>query len=259
MKKTIIILLTLTAIVLLSGCVQQQQPPLVGESCGTVSPDSRDECCATKMKDAIHPMCVGGWKYHQASNSCIWECETSEEKKITSFEECVAAGFPIMESYPEQCSDGVNVFVADRPEPEKPIGGERDKHGCLGPAGYSWDEEIQACARNWELDETQKKAAKIAVEHNGPENGLTVVEVMTARCPGCFTVKLSNADYQEKQITLANWKVTQGMSGANVIFPEDCVMQGGRVVNVVGGFDCEPGEEKIGDITVFISPHICCK
>jgi len=258
MKKTILILLTLTAIVLLSGCVQQQQPPLVGESCGTVSPDSRDACCASKMKDAIHPMCVGGWKYNPANNMCGWEC--AAEKKITSFEECVAAGNPVMESYPRQCRADGQLFVEDIDEPIEPlIGGQRDEHGCLGPAGYSWSEEIEACTRNWELDDAQKKAAKIAVEHVGPEYGLTVVEVMTARCPGCFTVKLSNAEQEQRQVTLADWKVTEGISGANVVFPEDCVKQGGRVVNVVGGFDCEPGEEKIGDITVFISPHICCK
>jgi len=31
-----------------------------------------------------------------------------------------------------------------------PIGGERDEHGCLGPAGYSWCEAKQACIRVWE-------------------------------------------------------------------------------------------------------------
>jgi len=43
------------------------------------------------------------------------------------------------------------------------IGGQRDEYGCLGPAGYSWDEDIGACTRNWELDENQKIAAKTAV------------------------------------------------------------------------------------------------
>ncbi len=35
-------------------------------------------------------------------------------EKITSFDECAAAGYPIMESYPEQCRtpDG-KVFVAE--------------------------------------------------------------------------------------------------------------------------------------------------
>jgi hypothetical protein len=42
--------------------------------------------------------------------------------EITSFEECAAAGFPIMESYPEQCRtpDGKH-FVREVPEePETP-------------------------------------------------------------------------------------------------------------------------------------------
>ena len=33
---------------------------------------------------------------------------------------------------------------------EKPIGGERDEHGCLGPAGYTWCESKQKCLRTWE-------------------------------------------------------------------------------------------------------------
>ncbi|MFA5764210.1 MAG: hypothetical protein WC915_05380 [archaeon] len=35
----------------------------------------------------------------------------TETKNITNFEECVAAGFPVMESYPRQCSDGINTFT----------------------------------------------------------------------------------------------------------------------------------------------------
>ncbi len=29
------------------------------------------------------------------------------------------------------------------------IGGQTDEHGCLIPAGYSWDEQKQACIRPW--------------------------------------------------------------------------------------------------------------
>lgn len=32
----------------------------------------------------------------------------------------------------------------------QPIGGQRDEHGCLGPAGYSWCESKQKCLRVWE-------------------------------------------------------------------------------------------------------------
>lgn len=30
------------------------------------------------------------------------------------------------------------------------VGGDRDEHGCIGSAGYSWCEEKQKCLRIWE-------------------------------------------------------------------------------------------------------------
>jgi hypothetical protein len=33
----------------------------------------------------------------------------------------------------------------------RPIGGQRDRHGCLGPAGYSWCARERSCVRIWEL------------------------------------------------------------------------------------------------------------
>lgn len=39
--------------------------------------------------------------------------EVPVNSKISTFEECLEAGFPIMESYPRKCSDGVNTFVED--------------------------------------------------------------------------------------------------------------------------------------------------
>jgi len=33
---------------------------------------------------------------------------------------------------------------------KKLIGGDRDEHGCLTPAGYSWCETKQKCLRSWE-------------------------------------------------------------------------------------------------------------
>ncbi|MCK4884344.1 MAG: hypothetical protein KAS30_05710, partial [Candidatus Diapherotrites archaeon] len=50
----------------------------------------------------------------------------------------------------------------NEPNNNVPIGGERDEYGCLGPAGYGWNEETSACIRGWELTENQRKAARIA-------------------------------------------------------------------------------------------------
>lgn len=33
------------------------------------------------------------------------------------------------------------------------IGGRRDAHGCLGPAGYTWCARERRCVRPWELAE----------------------------------------------------------------------------------------------------------
>ncbi len=38
------------------------------------------------------------------------------------------------------------------PQPApRPIGGDRDAHGCLAPAGYTWCARERACVRPWEL------------------------------------------------------------------------------------------------------------
>ena len=34
----------------------------------------------------------------------------------------------------------------------QPIGGQRDAHGCLPAAGYSWCEREKSCVRSWELE-----------------------------------------------------------------------------------------------------------
>ena len=91
---------------------------------------------------------------------------------------------------------------------EEPVGGQRDEHGCLGPAGYTWDEDIGACVREWELDEGQRRAAKIAVAPLSYP--VTVIEVDILKCPGCFSVSLQrNDNYEELAVTLENWEIIE--------------------------------------------------
>ena len=44
------------------------------------------------------------------------------------------------------------LIISQKEEILKPIGGEKDEHGCLGPAGYSWNDEEDSCVRVWLLD-----------------------------------------------------------------------------------------------------------
>ena len=78
-------------------------------------------------------------------------------EKITNFTECKAAGYPIMESYPAQCAgpDGqtfTEELTADEKNNLEPpiVGGDKDEHGCIGSAGYSWCELKNKCLRVWE-------------------------------------------------------------------------------------------------------------
>lgn len=51
---------------------------------------------------------------------------------------------------------GVVWYSASRPSPEVSenntplVGGDKDAHGCIGSAGYSWCEIKQKCLRSWE-------------------------------------------------------------------------------------------------------------
>lgn len=43
------------------------------------------------------------------------------------------------------CSDTSKSKIAGMP------GSDRDEHGCIGSAGYSWCERTKQCERPWEL------------------------------------------------------------------------------------------------------------
>ena len=54
-------------------------------------------------------------------------------------------------------------FWSGKEENRQIIGGDRDQYGCLTAAGYSFDTEVEACIRTFEMTPDIKKAAKIAV------------------------------------------------------------------------------------------------
>ncbi len=143
----------------------------------------------------------------------------------------------------------------NRKNTEQKIGGQRDEHGCLGSAGYTWSEEAEACIREWEIKgEGSKQAIKIAVDDLGWQGDATVIEVIQARCIGCFVIKLErNSTNDRKNITLNNWEVEKVS-----LTPEECIGLGGEPLNIVGGATCSEGKENVGEVTGFISPNICC-
>ena len=50
---------------------------------------------------------------------------------------------------------GVWYFIANKPEATNPnnnqiVGGDKDEHGCIGSAGYTWCANKSKCLRVWE-------------------------------------------------------------------------------------------------------------
>jgi hypothetical protein len=46
-------------------------------------------------------------------------------------------------------------LLATPPPEEMMTGADRDAHGCIGSAGYSWCAKLSECVRPWELAEAQ--------------------------------------------------------------------------------------------------------
>ncbi|MFH1403741.1 MAG: hypothetical protein ABIH11_05675 [Candidatus Altiarchaeota archaeon] len=260
----VLVLVEMGRIVPLSGLREEisifkgnasQDNPIVGGSCGTVNPKNRDDCCVRENKDTPHDKCVGRWRYNVDTGKCQYYCR-NPRKTVSNFQECLDEGYPVMESYPRQCRDSEgNTYVEVVEEPVKDdtiVGGQKDEHGCLGPAGYSWSEDVGACTRTWELNDNQRKAAGKAVEYVGFETGLTVIGVDVGKCRGCFLVHFS-VDDSRVDVSLDDWIVT-----GKTLTPDECNASGGVVVKLADDGKCGENEVNAGRVAGFALPALCC-
>lgn len=88
----------LAILVLLAACYIEPQEEVVGRR---YLGDSARECAGLRFT------CESGEQQFFDDTGC--GCEPL----ITTFSECVAAGNPVMESYPRQCKAGSETFVEE--------------------------------------------------------------------------------------------------------------------------------------------------
>ena len=149
------------------------------------------------------------------------------------------------------------IFDWDNNQNKQLIGGEKDQHGCLVTAGYTYDQDIKACTRNWEIDQTNEKmAAKIAVESIDKTNNkdsLTIENINPVGCEGCFVVRLDNKDKKEL-IYINDWEVID----ENIVTIAECTIEGGRIIDTSFDLNCNTNEKNLGCIDNCINSLICC-
>lgn len=149
-----------------------------------------------------------------------------EEPEVTNFDECVAAGNPVMESYPRQCRANDQTFVEEVAEtPNNNLGGggvglanpasvfctknggqldmRENKQGQYGVCVFSDNSECEEWAffrGECGLDKiannlSQGESLQVAgswVQQNAPTylfdgSGLTLKKGITLTCPACFS------------------------------------------------------------------------
>jgi len=68
--------------------------------------------------------------------------------------------YPCASNYQNYCfaclDKNVEYYTKGECPNEQIVGGDKDEHGCIGSAGYTWNETKQECVREWE--ETLKHA-----------------------------------------------------------------------------------------------------
>ncbi len=107
------------------------------------------------------------------------------------------------------------------------IGGQTE-NGCLVAAGYSWNETVHACIREWELNSLEKVAAqKAALSMN---ETVTILDVTAGRCAGCYLIQLKTN--KEKTVIIDGWEVSNTKNLCTldeecvplpVCHPKDCI------------------------------------
>ncbi|PIY59946.1 hypothetical protein COY95_04365 [Candidatus Woesearchaeota archaeon CG_4_10_14_0_8_um_filter_47_5] len=207
-------LLTLTA---LSACTAppDQQPITSFEECATAGNpvmESYPRQCRTQT-GALFVEVVNAAAPQDAVHTCTPEESAAVACTMEYAPVCgkivLNMGDTMYQTFGNGCSacSAMKVVSYTPGECPAPIGGERDEHGCLGPAGYSWNEEVGACIREWELNEDQRRAAQIAVMIQS-YSPLTVTEVRPGQCTGCFVVSLQDENQNTRTVTLTDWKVS---------------------------------------------------
>jgi hypothetical protein len=95
-----------------------------------------------------------------------------EQTQVTTFAECVAAGNPVMESYPRQCRNGEQLFV--------------EEIEATLPDGYTLDTYTVAEVTDVScgIDDECETPSQYLIQSNCPYTSRCIEQRCTVVCPG---------------------------------------------------------------------------
>jgi hypothetical protein len=108
------------------------------------------------------PVCVlegtrsEGWSYHghfeyALCKNCEPVCKFMGTQNEGWYSVCNNSDYDVLIEY-SRCSN------------RSIVGGDKDEHGCIGSAGYSWCESKQKCLRSWEENCSEPIIAPVGIE-----------------------------------------------------------------------------------------------
>jgi hypothetical protein len=152
------------------------------------------------------------------------------------------------------------------------IGGNKDEHGCLTAAGYTWCESKAKCLRIWEeecKEIPQSRARFVAInyiretedyiQNNG--RNMKILDVTEEECEGCWVIQIqydadseTGLDAVKVSLSISNWEVTNTDTERHSIMSEqECESYNGKVQET--NSDCI---RKIGVIASLDRRLVCC-
>jgi hypothetical protein len=155
-----------------------------------------------------------GGSLDQKNRECLGVSESECRSIGGTFDECASAcrNDPDAEMCTLQC---VQVCYLDK----QLVGNDRDEHGCIPSAGYTWCEEKQKCLREWE-------EACVSDEIYACSQDSDCIPMPYA----CHPIECVNKD-AAKSIPAVDVDCTEEALAWAAYLPEDCMCQEGRCLN----------------------------